>query len=143
METGTEFGPWLARQLKLTGKSQTELADEIGVTRAAVSAWVTKRATPRPEVSARIAEALGTDMATMSTRNTDTTAGLPIGWYHRPEHADRGREMGNAATFAFDADVEVLARETRTEQPRRAPPRQRPPGAPALHPPRVHRREAR
>ncbi|MFC9341172.1 helix-turn-helix domain-containing protein [Streptomyces sp. NPDC057020] len=112
METGTEFGPWLARQLKLTGKSQTELADEIGVTRAAVSAWVTKRATPRPEVAARIAEALGTDMATMSTRNTDTAAGLPIGWYHRPEHADRGREMGNAATFAFDADVEVLARET-------------------------------
>lgn len=112
METGTEFGPWLARQLKLTGKSQTELADEIGVTRAAVSAWVTKRATPRPELAARIAAALGTDVATMHTRNTDTTAGLPLGWYHRPEHADRGREMGNAATFAFDADVEVLARET-------------------------------
>lgn len=112
METGTEFGPWLARQLKLTGKSQTELADEVGVTRAAVSAWVTKRATPRPELAARIAVALGTDVATMHTRNTDTTAGLPLGWYHRPEHADRGREMGNAATFAFNADVEVLARET-------------------------------
>ncbi|WP_369199740.1 helix-turn-helix domain-containing protein [Streptomyces sp. PU-14G] len=110
--TGTEFGPWLARQLKLTGKSQTELAEKVGVTRAAVSAWVTKRSTPRPEVVALIAEALGTDVATVHTRDTDTTAGLPVGWYHRPEHADRGREMGNAATFAFDADVGVLARET-------------------------------
>ncbi|MDJ1134504.1 helix-turn-helix domain-containing protein [Streptomyces iconiensis] len=109
--TGTEFGPWLARQLKLTGKSQTELAKELRVTRAAVSAWVTNRSTPRPEMAALIAEALGTDIATVHTRDTDTTAGLPVGWYHRPEHADGGREMGNAATFAFDADVQVLARE--------------------------------
>lgn len=33
-------------------------------------------------------------------------------WYHRPGHADGGRELGNAAAFAFDADVSVLARET-------------------------------
>lgn len=112
MEAGEDFGPWLARQLKLADMTQTELAQAVDVTRAAVSAWITGRAAPRPETIERIARALNTDLATVHTRTTDTQAGLPIGWYHRPGHADGGRELGNAAAFAFDADVEVLARET-------------------------------
>lgn len=112
MDTGEEFGPWLARQLKLAGKTQTELAEEVGVTRAAVSAWITGRSTPRPTVMTDIARALGTDVGTVHTRTTDTQAGLPVTWYHRPGHPDGGRELGNAAAFAFDADVQVLARET-------------------------------
>lgn len=112
METGEEFGPWLARQLKLAGKTQAELAEELDLTRAAVSAWITGRSTPRPTVMGRIAEALGTDVGTVHTRTTDTQAGLPITWYHRPGYDDGGRELGNAAAFAFDADVQVLARET-------------------------------
>lgn len=112
METGEEFGPWLARQLKLTGKSQAELADELELTRAAVSAWITGRSTPRPTVMQKIARALNTDVGTVHTRTTDTQAGLPIFWYHRPGYDDGGRDLGNAAAFAFDADVQVLARET-------------------------------
>lgn len=112
VEAGEDFGPWLARQLKLADMTQTELALAVEVTRAAVSAWITGRATPRPETIERIARALKTDLATVHTRTTDTQAGLPVGWYHRPGHADGGRELGNAAAFAFDADVEVLARET-------------------------------
>ncbi|MBJ7905153.1 helix-turn-helix transcriptional regulator [Streptomyces sp. DSM 110735] len=112
METGEEFGPWLARQLKLAGKTQAELADELKLTRAAVSAWITGRSTPRPTVMADIAKALGTDVGTVHTRTTDTQLGLPTTWYHRPGHPDGGRELGNAAAFAFDADVQVLARET-------------------------------
>jgi RNA polymerase primary sigma factor len=112
VETGEDFGPWLARQLKLAGKTQAELADELGLTRAAVSAWITGRSTPRPTVMADIAKALGTDLGTVHTRTTDTQAGLPVTWYHRPGHNDGGRELGNAAAFAFDADVQVLARET-------------------------------
>ncbi|MES4891648.1 helix-turn-helix transcriptional regulator [Streptomyces sp. NPDC096012] len=112
MEAGEDFGPWLARQLKLADMTQTELAQVVEVTRAAVSAWITGRATPRPETIERIARALNTDLATVHTRTTDTQAGLPVGWYHRPGHADGGRELGNAAAFAFDADVSVLARET-------------------------------
>jgi RNA polymerase primary sigma factor len=112
VETGEEFGPWLARQLKLAGKTQAELADELGLTRAAVSAWITGRSTPRPTVMADIAKALGTDLGTVHTRTTDTQAGLPVTWYHRPGYPDGGRELGNAAAFAFDADVQVLARET-------------------------------
>lgn len=112
METGEEFGPWLARQLKLAGKTQAELADELKLTRAAVSAWITGRSTPRPTVMTDIARALGTDVGTVHTRTTDTQAGLPVTWYHRPGYPDGGRELGNAAAFAFDADVQVLARET-------------------------------
>ncbi|WP_425841700.1 helix-turn-helix domain-containing protein [Streptomyces fractus] len=112
METGEDFGPWLARQLKIAGMTQTELANRIEVTRAAVSAWITGRAAPRTETIGRIAVALGTDTATVHTRTADTQAGQPVDWYHRRQHADGGRELGNAAAFAFDPDVEVLARET-------------------------------
>ena len=112
METGEEFGPWLARQLKLAGKTQAELAEELKLTRAAVSAWITGRSTPRPTVMSDIAKALGTDLGTVHTRTTDTQAGLPVTWYHRPGYPDGGRDLGNAAAFAFDADVQVLARET-------------------------------
>ncbi|MFB7026974.1 MULTISPECIES: helix-turn-helix transcriptional regulator [unclassified Streptomyces] len=112
METGEEFGPWLARQLRLAGKTQAELAEELGLTRAAVSAWITRRSVPRPTVMEDIARALGTDIGTVHTRTTDTQAGLPVTWYHRPGYPDGGRDGGNAAAFAFDADVQVLARET-------------------------------
>ncbi|MDV5146004.1 helix-turn-helix transcriptional regulator [Streptomyces sp. SBC-4] len=112
METGEEFGPWLARQLRLAGKTQAELAEELGLTRAAVSAWITKRSVPRATVMGEIAKALGTDLGTVHTRTTDTQAGLPVTWYHRPGYPDGGRDGGNAAAFAFDADVQVLARET-------------------------------
>ncbi|MEU6144167.1 helix-turn-helix transcriptional regulator [Streptomyces sp. NPDC047081] len=112
MEAGEEFGPWLARQLAISNKSQAELAKELNLTRAAVSAWITRRSVPRPSVMAQIAEALGTDLSTVHTRTTDTQAGLPVTWYHRPGYQDGGRDGGNAAAFAFDADVQVLARET-------------------------------
>ena len=58
-----------------------------------------------------IAEAIGTDPGTIHTRTTDAVTGRPTAWYHRPAYADGGREFGNAAAFAFEADVEVLARE--------------------------------
>ncbi|MER5742558.1 helix-turn-helix transcriptional regulator [Streptomyces sp. NPDC002225] len=112
METGEDFGPWLARQLKLAGKTQAELADELELSRAAVSAWITGRSTPRPTVMADIARVLGTDVGTVHTRTTDTRAGLPVTWYHRAGYPDGGRDLGNAAAFAFDADLQVLARET-------------------------------
>ncbi|WP_055690286.1 helix-turn-helix transcriptional regulator [Streptomyces prasinus] len=112
METGEEFGPWLSRQLRLAGRTQAELAEELQLTRAAVSAWITGRSTPRPTVMADIAKALGTDLGTVHTRTTDTQAGLPVTWYHRPGYPDGGRDLGNAAAFAFDADAQVLARET-------------------------------
>ncbi|MEV4995328.1 helix-turn-helix domain-containing protein [Streptomyces niveus] len=111
MDVGEDFGPWLARQLRLLDISQAELGERVGLTRAAVSAWITGRAVPREDMMRRIATAIGTDPGTVHTRTTDAVTGRPVSWYHRPAHKDGGREFGNAAAFAFEADVEVLARE--------------------------------
>jgi transcriptional regulator with XRE-family HTH domain len=111
-ERDTEaFGPWLGRQLRRAGISQAQLAERLGLTRAAVSAWITGRAEPREDTKRAIAEVLGTDPASIYNRSVDIEVSRPLGWHHRPAHADGGREYGNAATFAFDADLSVLARE--------------------------------
>ncbi|WIV60604.1 helix-turn-helix transcriptional regulator [Amycolatopsis nalaikhensis] len=106
-----EFGPWLARQLRRAGLTQAELAERLDLTRAAVSAWITGRAQPREETKRAIAEVFGADPAAVYNRTGDLTPTLPRQWYHRPAHADGGREYGNAAAFAFDADLSVLAKE--------------------------------
>lgn len=109
-QQGEPFGSWLARQLRRADLTQAQLAEQIPITRAAVSAWINGRAEPRPETQRKIAEILGTDSASIYNR-TDVTADLPLTWHHRPAHADGGREYGNAAAFAFDADLSMLARE--------------------------------
>ncbi|MFC4035742.1 helix-turn-helix domain-containing protein [Streptomyces polygonati] len=111
MQDGEDFGPWLARQLQRQGVSQADFARRLGLTRAAVSAWITGRATPRAELFPDIAAELGADVSTLHHRDTDAVSALPIQWYHRPAHSDGGREYGNAAAFAFDANLAVLARE--------------------------------
>ncbi|MFE1411674.1 caspase family protein [Streptomyces sp. NPDC058746] len=57
-ELDDRFGPWLARQLRRSGLTQSDLAMELGLTRAAVSAWVTGRAEPRSEVRRQVAKVL-------------------------------------------------------------------------------------
>ncbi len=111
IDESEDFGPWLGRQLRRRDMTQSDLANLVGVTRAAVSAWITGRAQPRPETVRQIAAAFETDLATVYERTSDAVAARPITWYHRPAHADGGREFGNAAAFAFDADLGVLARE--------------------------------
>ncbi|MFE5481939.1 helix-turn-helix domain-containing protein [Streptomyces sp. NPDC056527] len=90
---------------------QVDLAQRLGLTRAAVSAWTTGRAEPREEVKRAIAAVFDIDPASVRNRTTDITSALPRQWHHRPAHTDGGREYGNAAAFAFDADLSVLARE--------------------------------
>jgi transcriptional regulator with XRE-family HTH domain len=107
---GEAFGPWLGRQLRRAGLTQAELAERLGITRAAVSAWITGRSEPREDTRRAIAAVLGTDAASLHNRTVDV-AHAPPRWHHRPGHADGGREYGNAAAFAFDADLSVLARE--------------------------------
>ncbi|MEU0130540.1 helix-turn-helix transcriptional regulator [Streptomyces sp. NPDC006289] len=111
MEDNEGFGVWLGRQLRRSGISQADFAKNLGLTRAAVSAWVTGRSLPRPELMVEIAKILETDVATLITRDADAGSDRPIGWYHRVAHQDGGREYGNAAVFAFDANLAVLARE--------------------------------
>ncbi|MBF6329224.1 helix-turn-helix transcriptional regulator [Nocardia transvalensis] len=110
-EASETFGVWLNRQLARSNMSQTELAAELGVTRAAVSAWVNNRAQPREEIKRKIAEVFGLGVTSLDLRDTDVPTVLPIRWRFRPAHADGGREYGNVAAFAFNVDLSVLVRE--------------------------------
>ncbi|SED29490.1 DNA-binding transcriptional regulator, XRE-family HTH domain [Streptomyces sp. TLI_105] len=108
---GEEFGPWLVRQLARADMKQADLAQRLGLTRAAVSAWITGRAEPREETKRAIAAVFEIDPASVHNRTGDIASVRPRQWHHRPAHTDGGREYGNAAAFAFDADLSVLARE--------------------------------
>lgn len=111
MDDTEDFGSWLARQLRREGISQADLADKLNVTRAAVSAWVTGRAEPRPEKLRAIAEAFAVDPATVYNRDEKPVPVTVLTWYHRPAYADGGREFGNAAAFAFEPSLGTLVRE--------------------------------
>ncbi|MDN3238679.1 helix-turn-helix transcriptional regulator [Glycomyces tritici] len=111
MSAGDAFGSWLRRQLERSEMSQAELAERLNLTRAAVSAWVNGRAVPRNETKQAIAEVFGVELSAVHDFATDVAVSLPLGWYHRRAHIDGGREYGNAAAFAFDADLAALARE--------------------------------
>lgn len=106
-----DFGVWLEKQLRLRRMTQTALAEALAVTPAAVSAWITGRAEPREDRKRAIAAALGVDEETVLRRAAEVVAPSALKWHHRPAHRDGGREFGNAAAFAFDADLAVLARE--------------------------------
>ncbi|MEU8762119.1 helix-turn-helix transcriptional regulator [Streptomyces sp. NPDC048659] len=108
---GEDFGAWLERQLARADMRQVDLAQRLGLTRAAVSAWINGRAEPREETKRAIAAVFDVDPASVYNRTTDIVSALPRQWHHRRAHLDGGREYGNAAAFAFDADLSVLARE--------------------------------
>lgn len=110
MEEGEDFGPWLARQLRRQGTSQTEFARRVEVTRAAVSAWVTGRAKPRVELFPRIADELGVDVGLLHRRETDAVSALPIQWHHPPAEGDEGREYGDSAAFTSAGGLTTLVR---------------------------------
>ena len=109
-DTRDSLGIWLGRQLRSKQMSQADLANRIGVTRAAVSAWITDRSTPRPEMLEAIERELGLQAGSSIARGDDPDD-LHVRWYHRPAPVDGGRDMGNPATFAFAPDLAVLARE--------------------------------
>ncbi|WP_345594854.1 helix-turn-helix transcriptional regulator, partial [Streptomyces marokkonensis] len=106
-----DFGAWLEKQLRLRRMTQSALAEALAVTPAAVSAWATGRAEPREDRKRAIAAALGVDEETVLRRAAEVVSSSALKWHHRPAHRDGGREFGNAAAFAFDADLAVLARE--------------------------------
>ncbi|MEU5031412.1 sigma-70 family RNA polymerase sigma factor [Streptomyces milbemycinicus] len=113
---GTGFGQWLAERMQENGTDGSALAHRLGVTRALVEAWLDDRSEPHPELLVRVREVLGVeDIAgqgsAVGPERHDESAKTPAVWYHRPGHDDGGREFGNAAAFAFEADLEVLARE--------------------------------
>ncbi|MFI7125720.1 helix-turn-helix domain-containing protein [Nonomuraea sp. NPDC050153] len=105
------FGAWLGRQLRRKGMSQSDLAAALDVTRAAVSAWITGRATPRIDKIQAIEEILDLAAGASATRDETPESNGYVGWHHRLAHTDGGRELGNAAAFAFDSSLAITARE--------------------------------
>ncbi|MFJ9406459.1 sigma-70 family RNA polymerase sigma factor [Streptomyces sp. NPDC101393] len=113
-ETG--FGRWLAERMRENGTDESELVRRLGVTRALVDSWLDDRSVPSPDHLAGVQEILGVPEGTAQgspagPERQDESAETAVVWYHRPGHEDGGREFGNAAAFAFEADLEVLARE--------------------------------
>ncbi|MET8156722.1 helix-turn-helix transcriptional regulator [Sphaerisporangium sp. NPDC005289] len=105
------FGTWLGRQLRRKGMSQSDLAAALDVTRAAVSAWITGRATPRIDKIQAIEEILDLAAGSSVTRDELPESSGYVAWHHRLAHSDGGRELGNAAAFAFDSSLAITARE--------------------------------
>lgn len=105
------FAEWLVGVLRQRGMSQKGLAELIDVTPAAVNGWVNGRSVPRYEKIATIADALGVDVRDAVDLRTPGTAPSELQWVFRQAPKDGGREGGNAAAFAFAANLEVLARE--------------------------------
>ncbi|MER5646029.1 helix-turn-helix transcriptional regulator [Streptosporangium sp. NPDC002524] len=105
------FGAWLGRQLRRKGMSQSDLAAALDVTRAAVSAWITGRATPRIDKIQAIEKVLDLAVGSSATRDEAPESSGYVGWHHRLAHSDGGRELGNAAAFAFDSSLAITVRE--------------------------------
>ncbi|MFC9998103.1 helix-turn-helix domain-containing protein [Nocardia sp. NPDC127526] len=104
------FGSWLSSQLERANKSPAEFARDIGVTKAAVTAWIMGRSQPHADLEAEILTHFGAAAAPVATSD-EAQFETSVGWRFRPAHADGGREYGNAAIFAFDVDPDVLVRE--------------------------------
>ncbi|MGW7543416.1 sigma-70 family RNA polymerase sigma factor [Streptomyces sp. NPDC054770] len=111
-----EFGRWLAERMRDEGIDEGQLAHRLTVTQALVEAWLDGRSMPGPDLLARVQKNLGVDAKVGQdfaggAERSDASSETSVVWYHRPGHDDGGREFGNAAAFAFEADLEVLARE--------------------------------
>ncbi|MEV7088649.1 sigma-70 family RNA polymerase sigma factor [Streptomyces sp. NPDC093085] len=113
---GTEFDRWLAERMREKGTDESELAHRLGVPRALVETWLQGRSVPSPDHVTKVrgifgvGEGIGRD-SVVAPEDRAEPVETPAVWYHRPGHDDGGREFGNAAAFAFEADLEVLARE--------------------------------
>lgn len=118
--TVDRFNERLSAAMMRSGFNQARLADELGVTAAAVSAWCKGSKQPSTVHLGRIASTLGVDVDFLVLgvggvgRDLDAEREAYMSnfqWYFRPEPPDGGRDYGNAAGFAFREGLRVLARE--------------------------------
>lgn len=110
-------------ELNKQGKTQAALAEAVGVSSATVSQWRSGTKQPSATNMIKVAEFLGVQAAWLSYGELGTTSrtvdpkeraayARDCSWYHRPAPQDAGRELGNAAGFAFHGGLATLARET-------------------------------
>lgn len=102
--------------------TQAVVAEALGVSAAAASAWATGEKRPSSTNIEGLASVLGVSASWLQFGAGEGPTADPalerssyqssVRWYHRDAPRDLGREMGNAAGFAFEADLHTLARET-------------------------------
>lgn len=115
----------LAEAMQRKGVSQAQLARELDVSAASVSGWCSGTKRPTTANLMQIAAFLGVEPGYLQFGDAGqpkrsaaelTAARLAysdrLGWYWRPAPRDQGREYGNAAGYAFAADIETLGRES-------------------------------
>jgi len=115
------LGDRLAWALKEMNITQSELAERISGTQAAVSQWCTGKKMPSEDSIDAIVLALGLSKGWLKTgigqvrpvneaaqRNEYTNAAY---WGFRSAPRDGGRDFGNANVWSFDPTIEVLVRE--------------------------------
>ncbi|GAA2229064.1 hypothetical protein GCM10010232_14080 [Streptomyces amakusaensis] len=83
----------------------------MGVTPAAVNAWAHNRTVPRREKIEAIAKALEVTVADAVIRRPPEATASEVEWIFQKAPEDGSRNGGNAAAYAFAANLEVLARE--------------------------------
>lgn len=105
------FAEWLTGMLRQRDMPQKELARLVGVTPAAVNAWANGRTEPRYEKIAAVAAALGVGVEDAVSRRPPASTPAELGWVFQKAPEDGSRNGGNAAAYAFAANLEVLARE--------------------------------
>jgi transcriptional regulator with XRE-family HTH domain len=72
------FGEALAEALVARGRTQRELADALGITQSAISAWKYGNAEPAPPTVFRIERALGVDPGSLSVHLGFVPAGADV-----------------------------------------------------------------
>ena len=121
MEKNSDFQRHLREALTAKQMTQAELASKIGVSKAAVSQWISGRKAPESENIQKIAEILGVRAAWLTYGegegpSVDLTRERlkyqsETHWVFRPEPFDQGREYGNANVWSLPWDIETLVRE--------------------------------
>ncbi|MFK5633350.1 helix-turn-helix domain-containing protein [Ornithinimicrobium sp. LYQ103] len=113
----------LDQELSKQGKTQAALAEAVGVSSATVSQWRSGTKTPSATNMMKVAGFLGVQPSWLSYGELGATTKTvdpkqrdayrrECVWYHRPAPQDAGRELGNAAGFAFHGGLSTLGRET-------------------------------
>jgi transcriptional regulator with XRE-family HTH domain len=114
----------LTASMERVGLTQAQLARDLGISAASISAWCAGSKRPNTENLIALATVLGVSpgylqfgdaqrvvdervLAEQRSRYTEQ-----LRWYWRPAPRDQGREFGNAAGYAFETSIPILTRES-------------------------------
>lgn len=114
----------LNASMERVGITQAQLARDLGISPASISAWCAGTKKPNTENLIALAAILGVSPGYLQFGEADRVVDERIlaehraryaealRWYWRPAPRDQGREFGNAAGYAFETSIPNLTRES-------------------------------